>query len=360
MSHSRRESPEDVQKEREASKHRLLDVWASLADRYTRRLDEDDIVDIRTGEIMIDRGFIRKSRKVDFGAIAAPAAEDAVADEYEEEEEEEDEYGLDELDAFADTTDEVDVTEMGLRAKPVPPMTALNFADAEDLRAFLEEEHRRKKLYGSDVEEEEEDSVQNQESEVVEHEIVNLVSEDELDNWDVDESSVIVLKQDDSDIRSSISNSRTPSTPQAEPETLQMSPRKGNRVSSDRVFVLIPSSTNNSRTPSTPQAEPGTLQKSPRKSNRVSSDHVVVHEQDDSDMPASTSNSRTPSTPQVEPETLQKSPRKGNLVSRTPSTPQAEPETLQKSPRKRKRVSSDSDNLSCEDQSPTVFKIPGE
>ena len=388
MSHSRRESPEDVQKEREASKHRLLDVWASLADRYTRRLDEDDIVDIRTGEIMIDRGFIRKSRKVDFGAIAAPAAEDAVADEYEEEEEEEDEYGLDELDAFADTTDEVDVTEMGLRAKPVPPMTALNFADAEDLRAFLEEEHRRKKLYGSDVEEEEEeDSVQNQESEVVEHEIVNLVSEDELDNWDVDESSVIVLKQDDSDIRSSISNSRTPSTPQAEPETLQMSPRKGNRVSSDRVFVLIPSSTNNSRTPSTPQAEPGTLQKSPRKSNRVSSDHVVVHEQDDSgDMPASTSNSRTPSTPQVEPETLQKSPRKrnrvssdrvvvlkqddsdipsstsnsrtpstpqaepetlqksprkGNLVSRTPSTPQAEPETLQKSPRKRNRVSSD-------------------
>jgi hypothetical protein len=40
--------------ERDPSKHRLLGVWASLADRYTTRLDEDDIIDIRTGEITID------------------------------------------------------------------------------------------------------------------------------------------------------------------------------------------------------------------------------------------------------------------------------------------------------------------
>ena len=254
MSHSRPPSPADVQKERDASKLRLLGVWASLADRYTRRLDEDDIVDIRTGEIMIDRGFIRKSRKVDFGAIAAPAAGDAIADEGTDEEEE-DEYDLDELDAFADTTDEVDVTEMGLRVKPVPPMTALNSADAEDLRAFLEAERRRKHLCGSDVEDEDEDADRNQESEVVEHEIVDLVSEDELDNWDVDESSVVVPKQEDSDsIPSSTSNFRTPSitpsipyvlltppkstSPQAKSgqqhETLrESSPRKRKRVSSD-------------------------------------------------------------------------------------------------------------------------------
>ena len=154
MFRSRPASPtEDVQVIREASKHRLLGVWASLADRYTRRLDEDDIVDIRTGEITIDRGFIRKSRKVDFGAIAAPDAEDAIADESEEEED----YDNDELDAFADPPDEVDVRRMGLRVKPVPPMTALNSVDAEDLRSFLDAERRRKHLCGSDAEEEEEE-----------------------------------------------------------------------------------------------------------------------------------------------------------------------------------------------------------
>ena len=67
------------------------------------------------------------------------------------------------------------------------PMTALNSDDAEDLREFLEAERRRKHLYGSDDKVEEEVEVQNQESEVVEHKIVDLVSEDELENWDVDE-----------------------------------------------------------------------------------------------------------------------------------------------------------------------------
>jgi hypothetical protein len=263
MSLSRTQSPADVQKEREASKLRLLDVWSSLAERYSRRLDEDDIVDIRTGEIMIDRGFIRKSRKVDFGAIAAPAAEDAIFDEGTDEEEEDDD--LDELDAFADTTSEVDITgqiEMGLRAKPVPPVSVSDLADAEDLREFLEAERRRKDLCGSDVEDEDDDSPsdQNQEPEVVEHEVVDLVSEDELDNWDVDESSIVypVLKQEEeSDIEfvegpSSTNNVRVRSpsivlltppkkstSPQAETktevqhETLGESSRKRKRVSSD-------------------------------------------------------------------------------------------------------------------------------
>ena len=210
-------SPTDVQKEREASKFRLLGVWASLADHYTRRLDEDDIVDIRTGE-MIDSGFLRKSRKV--GAIAAPAAGTAIVDEGTTDEEYElDE--LDELDAFADMTDEVDDTEMGLRVKPVPPTTALNSADAKDLRKFLEVEGRRKHLCGSDVEIEE-GADQNQESEDVEHEIVDLVSEDELDNWDVDESSVVVLKQITS-----------PQEESGQHKALQESSRKRRRVSSD-------------------------------------------------------------------------------------------------------------------------------
>ena len=231
--------PADVQKEREASKHRLLDVWSTLAERYTRRLDEDDIVDIRTGEILIDRGFIRKSRKVDFGAIAAPAAEDAIVDEGTDEDGKDfDEEGEDddELDAFADTN------------KPVLSVTALDSADAEDLRAFLEAESRRKDLCGSDVEVEEDDSSldQNQESGVVEHEIVDLVSEDELDNWDVDDSSVVypLIKQEYSDIE--IVEGPTSISPQAESTTesqheiLQESPRKRKRVSSETSLSDLP------------------------------------------------------------------------------------------------------------------------
>jgi hypothetical protein len=173
---------------------------------------------------MTDWGFIQKSRrKVDF---AAPAAEDEIVDESE------DEYDLDELDAFADTTDEVDVAEMGLRAKPVPPVTDLNSADAEDLRAFLEAERRRKHLFGSDVKEEE-DAIQNQVSKVVEREIVDLVSEDELDNWDVDESNVVVFKHGDRDTPSSSGNFRTPTICQAKSESLRRSPRKRSRFSSD-------------------------------------------------------------------------------------------------------------------------------
>ena len=248
----------DVQKEREASTHRLLDVWSSLADRYTTPLDEDDIIDIRTGKIVINRGLIRKSRKVYFGAIAAPDARDTILDEgFDEDDDEgendedEDEDDLDELDAFADTTDDVDVTEVGLRVKPqaVPPMTALNSADAEDLRSFLEAERRRKHLCGSDVEEEEdvedededndedededEDVGHIRESKVVEHEIVNLISEDELDNWDVDESSAVVVKHVDSDVPSSSTDFRSPSISQTESKTLQKSPRKRKRVSSN-------------------------------------------------------------------------------------------------------------------------------
>lgn len=175
------------------------------------------------------RGFIRKSRKVGFGAIAGPAAGDVIVDENE------DENDLDELDAFADTTDEVDVAEMGLKVKPVPPVTPWNSADAEDLRAFLEAERRRKHLYGSDVEAKEEVAVQKhwQDSEDMEHEIVDLVSEDELNNWDADESSVVIIKQKNSNIPSLISNFRMPDVPQAELGTPRRSPRKKNRVSSD-------------------------------------------------------------------------------------------------------------------------------
>ena len=215
----------DVQRERDASKLRLLDVWSSLAERHSRRLDEDDIVDIRTGKITTDRGFIRNSRKIDFGAIAAPTAGD-IADEGTDEEEE-DGYDLDELDAFADTTSEVDNAELEQRE--------MTLADAEDLRAFLEAERTRRDLYGSEVEdddntedlcaflnaerkrkdicgsevEEDDYSTPDQDSRTA----LDSGSEDELDNWDVDESNVVhhLPKQEDDDSDIEIIEGPTPS-----------------------------------------------------------------------------------------------------------------------------------------------------
>ncbi|KDR82676.1 hypothetical protein GALMADRAFT_263131 [Galerina marginata CBS 339.88] len=257
---SRPQSPQDVHKEREASKMRLLDVWASLAERYTRRLDEDDIVDIRTGEITRDNGFLRQSRKVDFGAIAAPSADDITADDSSDApEEDDDEYGLDELDAFAEEDPVTFDSEAGNPdpedlGRFVPLYTPLDQADAEDLREFMDAERQRKELCGSDFDVNEddayysEDAHSNHRSEVgssagleedrlslgdegeVDHAHsqeqeedegvegandgpaqllkqalpIDLVSEDELDNWDVDEASIVhsVVKneaEDDSD-----------------------------------------------------------------------------------------------------------------------------------------------------------------
>lgn len=38
---------------------RLFDTWMQLGERYGRRSDADDIVDIRTGEVIKDRGVLR-------------------------------------------------------------------------------------------------------------------------------------------------------------------------------------------------------------------------------------------------------------------------------------------------------------
>ena len=59
---------------------------------------------------------------------------------------------MDKLDAFADTTDEKDAIEMGLRIKCVPPMAPLNSSDAKRGRKHVEEEK---------------DTVQKEDSEVV-------------------------------------------------------------------------------------------------------------------------------------------------------------------------------------------------
>jgi len=157
------QSPVDVGKEREASIHRLLDHWASLAERYTRRLDEDDIVDLQTGQVTRDYGILRNSRKCKFGALAALPTGYITGDEGSDSQEDEDDvYDPDELDAFADTYSDTDAPEAGTQydlepgGKVVPLVAPLDTADAADLQEFMDAEQRRREMCGSDFGEEEE------------------------------------------------------------------------------------------------------------------------------------------------------------------------------------------------------------
>ena len=147
----------DVHKEREASVLRLFDVWGGLAKRYSRRMDDDDLVDITTGEIVLDNGVLRNAPILEFGSLAAPVDathEDEANDD--ETDGEEDESGLDELDAFADTTT-FDTEEAKSEPGPLPPTSFLNQAYTDDLHEFLEAEKSRKEECGTDVEESDEE-----------------------------------------------------------------------------------------------------------------------------------------------------------------------------------------------------------
>ncbi|KAF9534477.1 hypothetical protein CPB83DRAFT_844282 [Crepidotus variabilis] len=242
-SNSRTQTPVlDVQKEREASMSRLLDVWAGLADRYCRDDEEDDIVDINTGEIITDNGFLRNTPALMFGSLAGVADEGTEADE-----EEEDEYDPDELDAWADVDSEgFDLHGDGLldiHGKVLSPVTNRDPSYAADLREFLEAEKQRKPIdedpdpeagsasEGSVEDGEEEDSEEEVVERVSPHQQTTLsrnedegtsrlqsvphgdgheegysdylvpldVSGDELDNWEENESNAIqtLIKEED-------------------------------------------------------------------------------------------------------------------------------------------------------------------
>jgi Centromere protein Scm3 len=115
-----------------------LSVWSTLEDKYTRSLDEDDIVDLRSGGFYRDRGVLNdKAGTWDFGCFADPKEAD-LADEGDDEEDDIGGWGLN--------------SELDHQFSPVhiPPVRELDPEDAEDLRAFLAAEHTRKALNGVD------------------------------------------------------------------------------------------------------------------------------------------------------------------------------------------------------------------
>ncbi|KAI0061705.1 hypothetical protein BV25DRAFT_1826431 [Artomyces pyxidatus] len=123
---------------------RLKDAWSQLAERYTRALDEDDIIDLRSIDFVQDRGVVRShSAETRFGFMSAP--DEASSEGGGAQTEGEDEF--DEIDAFAPGAEiEEGLGEKLRRAMPPPGKDP---ADEDDLKEFLEAEKRRQEKYGS-------------------------------------------------------------------------------------------------------------------------------------------------------------------------------------------------------------------
>lgn len=120
---------------RRAVSNRILSIWSSLEQKYACRLDEDDIVDLRTGSIVKDRGVLSSSNAVfDFGCFSE---HDNKADDIDNEgtENEEDELGGWGSDLELDQ-------QFSEVCRPV--RVRLDPADADDLEEFLVAERLRK------------------------------------------------------------------------------------------------------------------------------------------------------------------------------------------------------------------------
>ncbi|KAG9315752.1 hypothetical protein JVU11DRAFT_3401 [Chiua virens] len=148
-------SSAEVNSARRASTLRVLNVWAQLAERYNKRLDEDDIVDLYSGAIIKDRGVVKgASRDYHIGHFGQPDGEQDYpdADQDQEDSEQDDDDG--ELGALPPsetvTDDDAPISKTEL-LRGVPPLSATT--DAEDLREFLEAEKQRR------VDEEDEDEM---------------------------------------------------------------------------------------------------------------------------------------------------------------------------------------------------------
>ncbi|KIP10167.1 hypothetical protein PHLGIDRAFT_264513 [Phlebiopsis gigantea 11061_1 CR5-6] len=163
------------------SSQRLLSVWSQLADRYNVPLDKDDIIDLRTVKLVKDRGVTRRRSKMYIGYFGEPSGDEGnEADEREDE---------DEIDIVPRPEPTVPIKlEMEKTNRVLPPFTEMNPDDADDLRAFLEEEERRKAVGGIDDEEDEVGAAYL--SEELEHESVEalLQEDDEGSDWVTDDA----------------------------------------------------------------------------------------------------------------------------------------------------------------------------
>jgi hypothetical protein len=156
---SRREVEEqaaarELEAQRLASRQRVLSVWEGLERRYSRALDQDDIVDLESLSIIQDSGTLKGIRDVPFGSLAAPEPGEGGSESDEDEE--------DELGAWDDERHSAQVfpTEVKIERRRPAPLTE---DDKRDLEEFLRAEHSRRDEEGwldeRDFDDQERDSV---------------------------------------------------------------------------------------------------------------------------------------------------------------------------------------------------------
>ncbi|KAJ7929370.1 hypothetical protein B0H13DRAFT_947994 [Mycena leptocephala] len=181
-------TPDDINSEREASAMRMLDVWSGLAEKYSRRIDQDDIVDLVTGEIVKDRGVLSAETPWKFGRFADDSVDESTGTDEDEDDD------IDELDAFAGST------QVSPHGWTVPPVRTMDPADAKDLEEFMEAERRRREECGDEeaseddggFEDADKDSRDAPEAVSIPVRVELDDSDDELGNWGiVDESNLV-------------------------------------------------------------------------------------------------------------------------------------------------------------------------
>lgn len=144
---SKDRSTVDFYQARFESTMRLKDAWEQLAQRYSRPVDEDDIIDLRDVELFKDHGVVRNlNAQINFGDISVPdePGNDANSDAGGAHSEDEDDF------------DEIDTLSHGARAqngleaqlRRVKPLRDLDSEDDDDLRDFLEAERRTREVFG--------------------------------------------------------------------------------------------------------------------------------------------------------------------------------------------------------------------
>ncbi|KAF9783193.1 hypothetical protein BJ322DRAFT_140428 [Thelephora terrestris] len=141
---------------RAAASMRVMDIWSNLAEKYSKRLDEDDIVDIRTGQVVKDRGVLSElPKRYGFGDLADnheainTHPESEAADNLAEDEEDDDDGDEDDAEETRSLSPPEGLIRSRLsRLAPLRPATSSS--DADDLREFLKAEAIRRELEGGD------------------------------------------------------------------------------------------------------------------------------------------------------------------------------------------------------------------
>ncbi|KAF8551681.1 hypothetical protein OG21DRAFT_248953 [Imleria badia] len=149
-------SSADVNSARRASTLRVLNTWAQLAERYNKRLDEDDIIDLHRYVIIKDRGAVEgASKEYHIGHFTQADSDQEYPDPDQDQEDSEQDDDDNELNALPPsetaTDDDAPISKKEL-LRGVPPLSATT--DAEDLREFLEAEKKRRELVGDEEDEE--------------------------------------------------------------------------------------------------------------------------------------------------------------------------------------------------------------